>query len=92
MNFEKFLRTHFLTEHLQWLLLKTHTDQSFFILTGVDPGWWKGEWPPCKIEHLKFRWQPSVYVALGFTFVVIILYFLISLLLSFLIIIEKWPF
>ena len=50
-------------------------------LQGADPGkGTRGTGPhPPKIKHLNFWWQPSFYPAFYFKFVIINLYFLISL-------------
>ena len=40
----------------------------------------KGDCSSPKTEHVKFSWEPSFYSAFYFTFVIIILYFLFSLL------------
>ena len=49
--------------------------------SGADPGGRRGTGGliPPKIKHLNFWWQPSFYPAFSFNFVIMNLYFLISL-------------
>ena len=63
-----------------------------YMYTGVNPGGGPGGLVPPKISFLKLSWEPSFYPDFYFTFVTIILYFLISLLFPFLIAIAKWSF
>ena len=50
-----------------------------FAKPGADPGGEPTGLVPPKVEHLNVWWQPSFYPAFYFTFVIVYIYFLISL-------------
>ena len=59
LNFTKFLRTPFLTEHLRWLLLKKHFSSFLFLVVFQQKIRWSShQWFTMHLITLKWpRWQ-----------------------------------